>query len=418
MKKNNCVKKGLTLGLAVCLCASTGISALAVYSPEENGPGSDFVLYNEAGANIGLDENTENAEVGDYSEEDYVNAGAYIISNSPSTDQVYDSGIYYETTSFEYGDGVYVIIQDEDSPEKFYTMIKSTQDLEVGEPYIYREDEMGKGLLDDKYTSTHMAENYLNSDYSYVSYDMSGGKLAAQEAELDEDGIPLSSQEEGFSYIYLVAETPADYYQRLANEEAGYEEKANSEERAYMPVNNQNSSGEAFNNWANITDEDPRDYNDRITRIGGTEGNSNTRDYSYSGQNVIVAKFAITVTEGTALLAYSDTTDFDEDTDYSITEGEIEIGVGETVPLYFHTQYTNTWGRDGYANADITYTIGDDSIISYVGRVDPEEGEEEEAESYVLTGLSEGTTTLTATVDDSEGKYAGGAEITLTVTVK
>ncbi len=411
--KRNYAKMTIALGLAVSLCAASGLSALAVYSPEENGPDGDPAIYNEAGAHMGLDEDTENAEVGDYSDEDYINAGAYIISTSPTTDVEYEPGIYYEDTSFSYGeDGMYIIIQDDDSTDKFYTMIKSTQDLPVGTRYIYTEDDTRGRLLDDKYTSTHMANTYEDSDYSYVSYDTSGGKLIAQEVELDEDGIPLDSQPEGTIYVYLVSETPADYYQRLANEEAGYEEKQNSEDRAYMPVNNHASTGVSTNNWANITEDDDSNYDDGIAKTGGTEGDSNTRLYAYSGQNVIVAKFAVSLEPSVAELTWSDSEDFDEDADYSITEGEIEIGVGESIPLYFHTQYTSTWGRDGYANSEISYEIGDDSIISYVGRAE-EEGEE----SFVLTGLSEGTTTLTATVEDTD-LYEGGAQVTLTVTVK
>ena len=278
---------------------------------------------------------------------------------------------------------------------------------------MYRDGDIGGRLLDDKYTSTLMENNYLDGDYSYVSYDTSGGKLAAQTPELDEDGVPLDSQAEGFTYIYLVAESAADYYQRLANEAAGYETPAQAEDRAYMPVNNTNQSGEAFNNWANITSDDgDMNYNDRITRIGGTEGSSNTRLYSYSGQNVIVAKIIVGLTETEALLTWSDTNDYDPDADYSVTEGEIEIAAGETVPLYFHGQYTNTWGRDGYAGLDVSVDIADESVISYVGN-------ERDAESpNTLTGLNPGTTTLTATVNDAAGKYIGGASVTLTVTVK
>ncbi len=410
--KLNYAKVTATLAIAASLVAASGVSAWAVYSPETNGPDGDPAIYNEAGANMGLNADTENAEVGDYSEDDYVNAGAYIISTSPTTDQEYEPGIYYEDTTFSYGDdGVYIIIQDEDSTDKFYTMIKSTQDLPVGSSYIYTEDDTRGRLLDDKYTSTHMENNYKDGDYSYVSYDSSGGKLICQEAELDEDGIPLDSQGDDFIYIYLVSETPADYYQRLANEEAGYEDKQNSEDRAYMPVNNHASDGISTNNWANITEDDDSNYDDGIAKTGATEGNSNTRLYAYSGQNVIVAKFAISIEPSVAELTYSESADFDPDADYTITEGEIEIGVGESIPLVFHTQYTSTWGRDGYATSEISYDIGDDSIISYVGNT-REEGEE----SFVLTGLSEGTTTLTATVDDTD-LYEGGAQIVLTVTV-
>lgn len=401
------------MGMTV-LCS---MNAFAVYSPQENGPDSETPIYNEYGAHTGLDADTQNADISDvYSDEyasDYVNAGAYIISNSPTTDEVYDPGVYYEADSFTYGDGIYVIIQDETSTDKFYTLIKSTQDLEIGDCFIWRDGDVGGRLLDDKYTSTHMAGTFAASDYSYVSYDSSGGKLAAQSLNRNEDGTPADEQEEGFTYLYLVSETPADYAQRMANEEAGYEEKAQSEERAYMPVNNHNSDALPSNNWSNLLEDDPSDYNDRIARTGATEGNSNTRLYSYSGQNVIVAKFAVEITEGTAELAWAESTDFDENADYTATDGEITIGVGESTTLYFHTQYTSTWGRDGYVNSDITYTIDDDSIISYVGQ-----SEEEGGESYVLTGLEAGTTTLTATVNDSEGKYAGGAEITITVTVE
>lgn len=416
-RKTAAFKKTVSAGMALGMTVLCSMNAFAVYSPQENGPDSETPIYNEYGAHTGLDADTQNADISDvYSDEyasDYVNAGAYIISNSPTTDEVYDPGVYYEADSFTYGDGIYVIIQDETSTDKFYTLIKSTQDLEIGDCFIWRDGDVGGRLLDDKYTSTHMAGTFAASDYSYVSYDSSGGKLAAQSLNRNEDGTPADEQEEGFTYLYLVSETPADYAQRMANEEAGYEEKAQSEERAYMPVNNHNSDALPSNNWSNLLEDDPSDYNDRIARTGATEGNSNTRLYSYSGQNVIVAKFAVEITEGTAELAWAESTDFDENADYTATDGEITIGVGESTTLYFHTQYTSTWGRDGYVNSDITYTIDDDSIISYVGQ-----SEEEGGESYVLTGLEAGTTTLTATVNDSEGKYAGGAEITITVTVE
>lgn len=116
-------------------------------------------------------------------------------------------------------------------------------------------------------------------------------------------------------------------------------------------------------------------------------------------------------TEGTAQLAWSDSNTFDPSTDYSVTEGEIELNAGEALPLFFHTQYTSTWGRDGYAGCDMEYAIADESIISYVGN-------ERDAENpNTLTALAAGTTTLTAKVVDAEGKYAGGATVTLTVTV-
>lgn len=416
-RKTAAFKKTVSAGMALGMTVLCSMNAFAVYSPQENGPDSETPIYNEYGAHMGLDADTQNADISDvYSDEyasDYVNVGAYIISNSPTTDEVYDPGVYYETDSFTYGDGIYVIIQDENSTDKFYTLIKSTQDLEIGDCFIWRDGDVGGRLLDDKYTSTHMAGTFENSDYSYVSYDSSGGKLAAQSLNRNEDGTPAAEQEEGFTYLYLVSETPADYAQRTANEEAGYEEKAQSEERAYMPVNNHNSDAVPTNNWSNLTEDDDSNYNDGIARTGGNEGESNTRLYAYSGQNVIVAKFAVEITEGTAKLAWAENTDFDENADYTATDGEITIGVGESTTLYFHTQYTSTWGRDGYVNSDITYTIDDDSIISYVGQ-----SEEEDGESYVLTGLEAGTTTLTATVNDSDGKYAGGAEITITVTVE
>ena len=418
MKKRwNGMVKGLSLGLVSAFAFTNSIAAFAVYSPEENGVGSENPIYNEFGAHAGLSADTENADISEiYSDEyaeAYVNAGAYIISDKPVTDKVYEPGIYYEMDSVEYGDGIYVIIQDENSPSKFYTFIKSTQDLEVGDKFIWRDGDVGGRLLDDKYTSTHMAGNYLESDYSYVSYDTSGGKLAAQEVTRNEDGSPAEEQAEGFTYLYLVSETPADYCQRMENEAAGYETAAQAEERSWMPVNNHNSDALPTNNWTNLTEDDDQQYNDKIARTGATEGNSNTRLYSYSGQNVIVAKFAIDITESTAKIAWAENTDFNENADYTTTEGEIELNVGETKTVYFHTQYTSTWGRDGYANSEITYTIGDESIISYVGK-----SEEEGQASYVLTGLKAGTTTLKATVNDSENKYSGGAEITLNITVK
>lgn len=410
-------KKMISAGMAVSMAALGSMNTFAVYSPEDNGPGSEVQIYNEYGAHMGLEEGTENADIsGICSEEyaeNYVHEGAYILSDNPVTDQEYEPGVYYETDSFTYGDGIYVIIQDEASPEKFYTLIKSMQDLEVGDEFIWRDGDVGGRLLDDKYTSTHMAGNYKDSEYSYVSYDTSGGKLSAQTVERSDDGMPADEQEEGFTYLYLVSETAADFAQRTANEEAGYEEKAQSSDRAYMPVNNTKSDATPFNNWSNLTEDDQKDYNDRIARVGGQEGESNTRLYSYSGQNVIVAKFAVEITEGTGELTWAEDMEYNEDADYAQTEGTITVAEGETKTLYFHTQYTNTWGRDGYKNVPITYTVGDESVISYVGQT-----EEEGAEAFVLTGLKKGTTTLTAALDGEDGKYAGGASVTLTVTVE
>lgn len=403
--------KKRTIALAFTFAAATALGATAMAAPMTD-------VYNEYGAHKGLDEATQNADISaDLTEEaitSYVEAGRYIVSSNPVTENEYEgNGTFYETTEFEYGSGLYVIIQDEDSTNKHYTLIKSAQDLNVGDPFVYVEGDIGGRLLDDKYTSTLMEHNYLDGEFSYVSYDLSGGKLAAQEVALDENGVPESSQAEGFTYIYLVAESAADYYQRLANEEAGYETPAQAEDRAYMPVNNTNQSGEAFNNWTNITaEEEDGNFNDRITRIGGTEGESNTRLYSYSGQNVIVAKICVAITESEAQLSWSESNTYDADTDYSVSSGEIELNVGDTLPLFFHTQYTSTWGRDGYAGATVEYEIADEAIISYVGN-------DKEAENpNTLTALEAGTTTLTATVADSEGKYAGGATVTLTVTVK
>lgn len=418
--KSERIKKYLAGGLSLAMIAGTNsLTAFAVYSVEENGPDSEKAIYNEYGANQGLDENTENVSMdGIFDEEkaeSYIHAGTYILSTQPTSEKTYEeSGIYYEADTFTYGDGIYVIIQDEDSTDKFYTLIKSTQDLEVGEEFIYREGDIGGRLLDDKYTSTHMEHTYKDGDKSYVSYDTSGGKLSAQEAQRGEDGTPAGEQADGFTYLYLVSETPADYYQRMANEEAGIEEKAQSEDRAYMPVNNTHQEeGIPSNNWTNLLEDDAKDYNDRIVRVGSTEGNSNTRLYSYSGQNVIVAKFAVSIEEGTAQLTWSDSQEYDPEAVYDVKEGELEIAEGETADLYFHTQYASTWGRDGYVNTDITYTIEDDSVISYVGA-----SEEEGAEQYKLTGLKQGTTTITATVNGQEDKYEGGASVTLKVTVK
>lgn len=83
-----------------------------------------------------------------------------------------------------------------------------------------------------------MAGNYLDSDYSYVSYDSDGGKLSAQNLQASTDGTPTDQQEEGFTYLYLISETPTDYCRRTANEAAGYETSTQSEDRMYMPVNN------------------------------------------------------------------------------------------------------------------------------------------------------------------------------------
>ena len=177
-----------------------------------------------------------------------------------------------------------------------------------------------------------------------------------------------------------------------------------------MPVNNSKSDASPFNNWSNLLEDDSNDYNDRIARIGGQEGDSNTRLYSYSGQNVIVAKFAVEIKEGVGELTWAEDTAY---TDYTQTEGTITVKEGESKTLYFHTQYTNTWGRDGYKNVAIRYAVNDESVISYVGQ-----SEEEDTESFVLTGLKKGTTTLTATLDSEDGKYAGGATVILTVIVE
>lgn len=401
------------IAAAMALSACTNMSVMAVYSPEENGTGSEHAVYNEYGAHAGLDENTQNASLeGIFTEETaeaYVHAGTYIISDHLDLSKEYEEpGVYYETTDFTYGDGLYVIIRDENSTSKFYTLIKSTQDLEIGEPFLYREGDIGGRLLDDKYTSTHMA----TTDLSYVSYDLGGGKLSEQQASLDENGDPADSQEEGFVYLYLVTEAPADYFQRTENEAAGYEAPAQYEDRKYMPTNNTKQSGENGNNWSNLTADDSMDYNDRITKIGGTEGDSNTRLYSYSGQNVIVAKFAVSIKKGDAQFAYARTTGFDTEADYNATTGEIMLGVGESVTLRFHTQYTSTWGRDGYSNCDVTTQISDPAIASYTGKA-----QEEGVQSYILTGLQGGTTTLTATLQDASGKFDGGNTIVLTVHV-
>lgn len=375
-------------------------------------------VYNEYGAHRGLDAATPNVDVGaqltDEAIDAYVHAGRYIVADAPFASGEYaESGTYYETANFSYGAGLYVIIEDEASANKHYTLIKSTQNLNVGEPFCYVDGDVGGRLLDDKYTATLMANNYLDGEHSYVSYDLSGGKLTAQAVALDDQGVPLDDQAEGFTYVYLVAESAADYCQRLANEKAGYEQPAQAEDRAYMPVNNTKQSGKALNNWANITaDEEDLQYNDRITRIGGTEGSSNTRLYAYSGQNVIVAKICPGIAESVAQIAWSDANAFDADADYGRSEGEIVLHVGDVVPLFFHTQFTSTWGRDGYASAGMEYRIGDENIICYVGA-------DRDAENpNTLTALKAGTTTLTATVADAVGKYVGGATATLTITVE
>ena len=149
--------------------------------------------------------------------------GAYILSDNPVTDQEYEPGVYYETDSFTYGDGIYVIIQDEASPEKFYTLIKSMQDLEVGDEFIWRDGDVGGRLLDDKYTSTHMAGNYKDLSIPMCPMTPAVGKLSAQ-TEKDQMTECLQMSRKGFTYLYLVSETAADFAQRTANEEAGYEE--------------------------------------------------------------------------------------------------------------------------------------------------------------------------------------------------
>ncbi|HBA64101.1 MAG TPA: hypothetical protein DCZ20_09625, partial [Lachnospiraceae bacterium] len=123
--------KKKTLALTLALITALGTTVMAA-------PMTD--VYNEYGAHKGLDEATQNVDVSDQLTEEaidaYNHAGRYIVSSSPVAEGEYEgNGTFYETTSFEYGTGLYIIIQDEDSTSKHYTMIKSAQDLSVGEPY-------------------------------------------------------------------------------------------------------------------------------------------------------------------------------------------------------------------------------------------------------------------------------------------
>lgn len=95
------------------------------------------------------------------------------------------------------------------------------------------------------------------------------------------------------------------------------------------------AAGDPFNNWANIGVDDDAYYNNRIVRTGGKEGESNTRLYAYSGQNVIVAKAAVTIAEAEAKLTWAESTSFDPDADYGVNTGEIELAAGDSMGLYF-----------------------------------------------------------------------------------
>ncbi|MCD8022303.1 MAG: hypothetical protein LUF30_04785, partial [Lachnospiraceae bacterium] len=430
---------------------------------------------------------------------DYVAAGAYVISGSRVLDwDAYadlQPGEMADDTAehpVEVGGRLYVHMKDAQSADKYYLLVSSSKDVEIGEA-LFTDGEGGYGLLDDKYVATHMANSLEDGGaYSYFAHDLgtSGGKIGLQEAG-----------SEGQSYIYVICEAPGDYYQRLANEEAGYEERLDGDDRPYMPANNSSSTdGTWLNEWHNtkysITfsfentaaeGEDPvlelvDDYgfdvdaealaaeategrdgtysasvnisdladgdtftipvsalvrdssvNDGVIRTGGTEGDSNTRLGGYSGQNIVVAKFEVTVSSGKATIAYAtneavygsaDTEGSGQVvTDYfeNVAEyhedgfaGELEIEAG--VPWYFHTQMADCSGRGGFTNGLITAEIsGDDGIVEY------------NEETGILTGLAAGTVEATFTVaegrltDRSTGEDTGlayeGASITLTITV-
>jgi len=516
-------RRYITAGAAVTMVMAVSTNALAVgnrYDPDE-----DTEYYgSEYGQNLGLrdvsqvDENAmvtitegsstvENADMEAYLKEqfgedfdweqiqqDYIEESIYVISGSREINwddfadlQPGDMGDDTANHPVEVGGRLYVHVKDENSTEKYYLLVSSTKDVEIGES-LFTDGEGGYGLLDDKYVATHMETSLEDGgEYSYFAHDLgtSGGKIGLQEAGSEDQ-----------EYIYVICETAADYYQRLANEEAGYEERLEGEDRPYMPANNSSSSdGTWLNEWHNTKysvsfsfentaaeGEDPvlelvDDYgllvdaealaeqategrdgrysasvcvdeleadsftipvsalvrdssvNDGVIRTGGTEGDSNTRLGGYSGENVVVAKFEVTVSAGKATIAYAtnETVYGSADTNGSgqvVTEyfenaeyledgytGELTIEAGE--PWYFHTQMADCSGRGGFTNQLVKAEIsGEDGIVAY------------DEETGILTGLSAGTVEVTFTVEEGRltdretgGLAYEGTSITLTITV-
>lgn len=431
-------------------------------------------------------------------QQDYIKEGIYVISGSREINwddfsdlKPGDLGDDTEAHPVEVGGRVYVHIKDAASADKYYLLVSSTKDVAVGDS-LFTDGEGGYGLLDDKYVSTHMKESLQDGNkYSYLAHDLgtSGGKIGLQEAG-----------SEGQKYIYVVCETPADYYQRLANEDAGLEDRLPGEDRPYMPANNNASTdGTWLNEWHNTKygisfyfdnsaaeGEDPvltlsDDYgfdvdetalaksaqqgrdgryssflsledlgitdftlpvtalyrdstvNDGVIRTGGTEGDSNTRLGGYSGENVVVAKFEVTVGTGKAQIAaapleevYGDSesdgtgkvvTDYFENAKYYEDGSKEDLTITAGEPWYVHTQIADCSGRGGYINNLVQAAVkGDEGVLSY----DPETG--------ILTGLQQGSAEVTFTVEDghivdqNSGEDLGtgyeGTSVTLDVTVE
>ena len=512
-------RRSLALGTALILALGTVSSVWAVgnrYDPDE-----DVSYYGEYGQNLGIrdvsqvDENgfitvtegtstVENADLGAYLtekfgegfdweeiKENYVKEGIYVISGSRVINwddfadlQPGDMGDDTAAHPVEVGGRLYVHVKDQNATQKYYLLVSSTKDVAIGDA-LFTDGEGGYGLLDDKYVSTHMATSLQDGGrYSYFAHDLgaNGGKIGLQEAG-----------SEGQKFIYVICETPADFYQRLANEEAGYEVRLEGQDRPYMPANNSASTnGSWLNEWHNTKynisfsfdnsaaeGEEPKlalvdDYgfpvdasalaeaavkgrngaytssismeeaiemqggettfnlpvtafgrdssvNDGVIRTGGTEGDSNTRLGGYSGENVVVAKFEVTVAPGKALIACAknadvygaaDTngkgqviTDYFENASYMEDgyTGELAITAGE--PWYLHTQIADCSGRGGFTNKLVKASIsGEEGIVEY------------NEETGILTGLKAGSAEVTFSVEDSDPSYKG-ATVTLNITV-
>ena len=523
---NKKVKRYFAAGVAFAMTMTVGMNAFAMgnrYDPNEDTQYYDSVY----GQNLGIrdvsqvDENSmvtikegsssvENADLEAYLKEqfgedfdweqikkEYIEEGIYVISGSREINwddfadlQPGDMADDTANHPVEVGGRLYVHIKDNNAPDKYYLLVSSTKDVAIGDS-LFTDGEGGYGLLDDKYVATHMATSLEDGgEYSYLAHDLgtSGGKIGLQEAG-----------SENQKFIYVICETPGDYYQRLANEEAGYEERLEGQDRPYMPANNKSSTdGTWLNEWHNTKysltfnfensaaeGEDPvlelvDDYgleidaealaaeaaqnengsystsvniddldadtftvpvtalvrdssvNDGVIRTGGTEGDSNTRLGGYSGENVVVAKFEVTVSSGKAEIAYATNEEVYGSADTNgqgqvVTEyfnnaqyqedgyvGDLTIAAGDA--WYFHTQMADTSGRGGYTNGLIKAQIsGDEGIVEY------------DEETGILTGLAAGTVEVTFTVEEGRltdrqsgedlGQAYESASITLTVTV-
>lgn len=515
------MKKKLALALALALCIAQ-TSALAVGNRYDPAEATEF--FGEYGQNIGLRDvsqvtdgkvtvtegvsSVQNADLGAYLKEqfgenfdwaqiqkDYVTEGCFVISGARVIN--WDDYAYLQpgemaddtaNNPVQIGGRLYVHMKDPSSADKYYLLVSSTKSVEIGDS-LFTDGAGGYGLLDDKYVSTSMATSLVDGGaYSYFAHDLgtSGGKIGLQEAGSETQ-----------KYIYVICETPADYYQRLANEAAGYEVDMAGQDRPYMPANNKNANDGvwlnewhttgysvkfSFNNTAaegeapklelvddyglavdaaalaaqatadkngaysvsvNVKDLPAGSFtlpvgalvrdssvNDGVIRTGGTEGDTNTRLGGYSGQNVVVAKFEVSVSTGKATIAYAKNADVYGAADaYGkvVTEyfnnaeyhedgfvGELAIEAGE--PWYVHTHIADCSGRGGYTNKLVNATItGEEGVVEY------------NAETGILTGLKAGTAQVVFTVNDRDltnksgevtGKAFDGASITLTVTVK